>query len=301
MRRVAVISGCVAFALVVAGVALFRSDVVMLPGQRTPRSESQQRAASVESARERMASLEMIDRSEVDGPSGVRAVLGPLLSAAMDRVADGQSPSLSGERLRTISDETVGLVAGRWLQDSGDAYAASRRQLGYELMSLETMVTRWAVDHAYERATGEPIPEGADPAMVFEAVWSSPPPAPRSMITLDALCADPAGVEVAVGRYCPGESERWPVLGGALGESVWNGAGAVGFTMLHTAPGGSWEARRAAGECFETATVGVVLGFEGGVRIPLRLHYWFDERAGRWWLGQVTASNMPEGFGGVTF
>lgn len=301
MRRVAVISGCVAFALVVAGVALFRSDVVTLPGQSGPGSDSRRLADSVASARERMASLEMVDRSAVDGPAGVRAVLGPLLGAEIERVADDGSASLSRERLRTISEETVGLVADRWLQESGEAYAASRRDLGYELMSLETMITRWAVDHAYQRATGEPIPEGAEAVEVFDAVWSAPPPAPRSMFSLRALCADPDGVEVAVGRFCPGDSERWPVLDGALGGPVWNGEGAVGFTMLHTAPGGNWEARRSAGECFDTATVGVVLGFEGGVRIPLRLHYWFDEQSGRWWLGQVTASNMPEGFGGVTF
>ncbi|MEZ6243938.1 MAG: hypothetical protein R3B57_12950 [Phycisphaerales bacterium] len=300
MKRGLLILCVVAAAVAVVVVSLWRSRVVNLPGQRTARQVELDEIRDATSNTQRaLAKLRYVPRGEITTPDELEELLAPMIDARLASIADTSAP-FAPDQVERIRDETIALFAARWLQSSPEAYVASRLDHGYELASLEGM-KNWAIEAAYEAAVGEPLPESATAEEAFAAVWSRPARARLNMFSLRGVVASPEGVEVARGRFCPGDHQRWPSLDGALGAGVWEGPGGVGYTNLFAPPGGNWEGRRRENDCFETVTLGVALEFDGGVRVPLHLHYWFDDRAGRWWLGQVTSVNTPEGFGGVLF
>ncbi|MEZ6317218.1 MAG: hypothetical protein R3B49_00490 [Phycisphaerales bacterium] len=296
-RTVACLGGGVAVVVLVIGG--WRSEIVaqLLPATTRDPAGAPTRADA--SAREGLRDLRMIDAGTIGGVDDLDREVGPLIRERLRAAADGSTSGRTPGALDEVAEQGVELMYYRWLQPSPEAYDAHMRGLGYRRLGLEEMTRNWAIDVAYLSFTGEPMPADASDDEVFDALWTGHPPADRNMRTLRAVSVDRDGVGVAVGRFCPGDRVRWPVPETGLARGTW--AAEAGMTMWYEGPGGGWAARQRGGQCFESATVGVVLEFEGGVRVPFLMHFWFDSDSGRWWLGQVTMGPAPGGFGAAIF
>jgi hypothetical protein len=239
---------------------------------------------------------------ETRGWTGVEQfdeVLLPELDRALGQDADrdedaGRTPDAS-----EIAAFVSGWIHARWGQESFEFYDAFMREQGYELISPASSMSEGIVASANAWQ-----PESAQPLSRFEdavrAVWLGNPALDNAR-SLRGVMVDSNGIRAAYGRTCAGDFFRWPIIRAGSVPEEWQGGNVATFGLVFAAPGVSWQELYSGGKCFSSATVGIMMRFEGGTVVPVLLWFWYQPETRRWWLAQVGTSHTPEGFGGIAF
>jgi len=286
----------------------WRSRMIRVPGEPKPPDvveEEQRREADLATARELYEQLQMLPVAEVQSLEQLDQSFGSLITDDCRRFADNRSAAYTADKLDALRHDVVGIVYYRWIQPSFEEYDRFMTNAGYVLPETYAEIKDGRKDSlrlGYPIWVKEPFDPEMPPREALRRFWNASPPRPTAGQAqhLQALSIDPDGVEVAVGRYCL-TSERFPPLGGKLGEVGWYGGMEITIPRFWQPRSGWPHDRLARNQCVEHASVGVVLRFENGTVLPFRFDCWFDEQSGRWWVYSIAMTNVDGYFGGVFF
>lgn len=282
------------------GVALWRSQVLSVATGLSPDPEKQAaktRRAAVQLYRD----LTFTPRSAIASEADLAASLGTAIDSALARVPSGPGAHRTPDEVKAIREQVVSVVFNRFLQPDFVVYHQSMIRMGFHLCDTSTLRDRWFAHEDYERATGAPCPPDISAEKMVGALWDAFDVANHASKRLEGIGTSDAAVEVAFQRTCPNSLDRWPRLSGTLGDTGWHGSNVGAFSFFYEPPRRNWVDVYKAMECFETATVGVVLRQADGHAFPYLFFFWYDDQLERWWLGQIAIGNMTEEAGGAFF
>lgn len=106
-----------------------------------------------------------------------------------------------------------------------------------------------------------------------------------------AISTDPSGLVATV--FALGADGRFPTLDAGIGLAAWHGASSMSSRPWFTPAVTLAEVLRQEGTALGAA-VGIVLEAEDGIRRPIIIHLYWDDRNHIWRVERVTQSNVPE-------
>ena len=284
----------VLFATVLIGVAMWRSRILLLPGQTATPTRGQALALDRERLLDVFESLNYMAANEIRDSGGVQPVLAPVLMRDLEELERGVGGS--SRHFEEIVNDLSSLVECKFLDPSPQAYLDRVEKLGYKPFALDDVADAFL---SYEEATGEPMPDDASPEQVYREILNDPRALASEQYRLRGMAVDPESIVAARGEYCAGYPNVWPGFRTGLGRDAWFGGRSGAPSRLFRGPGRDWFERARDGECVQTLAIGLVFSVGAEIKLPISFLYYYDEQTDRWWLGAVAPAYMPEDYGGI--
>jgi len=279
------VAACVA--IVISALVLYRTRPSVGIAARAEQREFEE--AMIAQGQVAYAPLDSIECSELTSAAPFRAALANAFVQPVPPPGAGQ--------LSDLLDHVADFVFNVFCAESPAAYRSWRAAHGYTMTPLQEMVDLFDVDDIHLSALGTLIATTDDAASVFDRFWENDSGSKVLAGKVTRIVIDRRGMIVCGGRRSRAAPSPIPFRGdesaGGLSEAAWNGAHGSGVITWFYSREMCEQRLLLSEESVLYTDVGLIVEFQGGYRLPIRVACSWNPHANVWSIENLVLLGLP--------